>query len=83
MEWLSPADPSKGHRYLYLSGDDYRSLVARTPPGTTLLKAERRVEAGGEERYVLSGGWVGGREGWVGGWVGGWGALPAWTQTCN
>ncbi|KAL4859471.1 Acetyl-CoA carboxylase 1 [Chlorella vulgaris] len=54
VEWLNPGDPTKGFRYLYLSPEDYASLTARAPPGTTLLKANRVVAEGGEERYRLT-----------------------------
>jgi acetyl-CoA carboxylase/biotin carboxylase 1 len=67
VEWLNPGDPTKGFRYLYLSPEDYASLTARAPPGTTLLKANRVVAEGGEERYRLTGGW--GVAGWLLGWL--------------
>jgi hypothetical protein len=55
VEWVNPADPTKGFRYLYLSPEDHASLTARSP--ATVLKADRIVTEAGEERYQLTGGW--------------------------
>ena len=63
VEWANPADPTKGFRYLYLSPEDYASLMARAPEGTPVLRARRLVAECGEERYQLTGGWAVGRGG--------------------
>ena len=62
VEWVQPGDPTKGHRYLYLSPEDYRSLEARAAAagaegsGAPAVHARRLVTEGGEERYQLTGG---------------------------
>lgn len=53
VEWLNPGDPTKGFKYLYLTPEDHASLMARAK-GATLLKAERLVTEGGEERFRLT-----------------------------
>ena len=68
VEWLNPADATKGFRYLYLSPEDHASLTARSP--ATVLKADRIVTEAGEERYQLTGDWELGECGgqsWLGG----------------
>ena len=37
VEWVNPADPSKGFRYMYLSEADYAAVSARAD--TAVLKA--------------------------------------------
>ncbi len=37
MEWINPADPTKGFRYMYLSDADYAAVSARAE--TAVLKA--------------------------------------------
>lgn len=63
VEWQNAGDPTKGFRYLYLAPEDYHSLVERGAAAgvPTVLKAERLVTEAGEERFQLTGGWVGGR----------------------
>ena len=52
VEWLNPADPSKGFRYMYLSEADYASVSARAD--TAVLKATSIVtESGAQMGLVL------------------------------
>lgn len=58
VEWVNPADPTKGFKYLFLSPDDYASLMERgsAAGGPAPVKAERLVTEEGEERWQLTGG---------------------------
>ncbi|PRW58200.1 acetyl- carboxylase 1-like isoform A [Chlorella sorokiniana] len=56
VEWVNPADPTKGFKYLFLSPEDYASLMERgaVAGGPAPVKAERLVTAEGEERWQLT-----------------------------
>ena len=58
VEWVNPADPTKGFKYLFLSPEDYASLMERgaAAGGPAPVKAERLVTEDGEERWQLTGG---------------------------
>lgn len=58
VEWVNPADPTKGFKYLFLSPDDYASLMERgaAAGGPAPVKAECLVTEDGEERWQLTGG---------------------------
>lgn len=70
MEWVNPADPTKGFKYLFLSPEDYASLLERgaAAGGPAPVRAERLVTEQGEERWQLTGGCGGGRTGGVAAW---------------
>lgn len=53
--WNDPNDPSKGFRYLYLSSQDYESIMARVgDTACSPIKAHRIVTEEGEERWELT-----------------------------
>ena len=58
VEWVNPADPTKGFKYLFLSPEDYASLLERGAAGggPAPVQAQRLVTEEGEERWQLTGG---------------------------
>jgi len=55
VAWTDPSDPSKGHKYLFLTPADYAALVAPIPGSDAPPPIVCRQEfEGGEERWVIT-----------------------------